>query len=161
MHKKGKENVVADALLRNDDGNTTCVAMLVVLEWLDEIRAEYVEVEDCDIMIKNINEYTNFEWKNDIMWYKGRIYLTPASKFKLKILKESQNSLAARHVGLYKTYYNIRQSFYAKGMNKEIQKYVAKCDICQRNKSENIPTQGCYTRDTYQIKNGKRFRWIL
>lgn len=27
-------------------------------------------------------------------------------------------------------------------MSKEIQKYVAECDICQRNKNENVPTQG-------------------
>ena len=27
-------------------------------------------------------------------------------------------------------------------MSKEIQKYAAKCDICQRNKSDNVPTRG-------------------
>eukprot|EP00253_Pinus_taeda_P032530 PITA_32530 len=112
LHKKGKENVVADALSRKDDDHTTCAAMIVVPEWLDEIRVEYAKDEDCDSMIKNISQCTNFEWKNDILWYKGRIYLTPTSKFKVKILKESHNLLEARHVGFYKTYYNIRQSFY-------------------------------------------------
>ena len=116
--------------------------MLVVLEWLDEIRAEYAKDKDCDSMIKNISHYVNFEWKNDILWYKGRIYLTPASKFKATILKESHNLPATSHVGFYKTYHNIRQSFYWKGMSKEIHKYVAKCNICHRNKSENILTPG-------------------
>ena len=37
LHKKGKENVVADALSRKDDDNTTCATMVVVPEWLDEI----------------------------------------------------------------------------------------------------------------------------
>jgi len=126
LHKKGKENVVANALSRKDDDHTTCAAMIVVQEWLDEIRAEYAKDKDCDSMINNISQYTNFEWKNDILWYKGRIYLTPASKFKIKILKESHNSPAAGHVRFYKTYYNVRQSFYWKDMSKEIQKYVSK-----------------------------------
>lgn len=126
LHKKGKENVVVDALSGKDDKHTTCVNMIVVPEWLNKIRAEYAKDEDWGSMIKNINQYTNFEWKNYILWYKGRIYLTLASKFKVRILKESHNFPTAGHVGFYKTYYNIRQSFYSKGMSKEIHKYVAK-----------------------------------
>lgn len=108
LHKKGKENVVADALSRKDDDHTTCVAMIVVLEWLDEIQVEYAKDEDCDSKIKDISEYTNFEWKNNILGYKDRIYLTSAFKFNVKILKEFHNSLAVGHVRLYKTYYNIQ-----------------------------------------------------
>lgn len=37
LDKKGRENVVADALSRKDDDNTICVTFVVVLEWLDEI----------------------------------------------------------------------------------------------------------------------------
>ena len=37
LHKKGKENVVGDALSSKDDDNTACAAMIVVLEWLGEI----------------------------------------------------------------------------------------------------------------------------
>lgn len=107
-HKKGKENIVADALSRKDEDNTTCVAMVIIPEWLDEIRVEYAKDEDCASMIENIHQYTNFEWKNDIIWYKGRIYLTTISKFKTKVLKESHSSPAAGHVGFFKTYYNIR-----------------------------------------------------
>ena len=46
------------------------------------------------------------------------------------------------HVGIFKTYYNARQSFFWKGMNADIQKYVAECGVCQRNKSENILSPG-------------------
>lgn len=55
LHKKGKENVVAYALSRKDDDHTTCAAMIVVSEWLDEIRAEYAKDEDYDSMIKDIS----------------------------------------------------------------------------------------------------------
>ena len=92
-----------DALSCKDDDNTTCATMIVVPEWLDEIQPKYAKDEDCDSMIKNISEHTKYEWKNDILWYKGSIYLTPASKFKVKIVKEPHNSRVAEHVGFYKT----------------------------------------------------------
>jgi hypothetical protein len=64
------------------------------------------------------------------------------SKFKIKVLQEAHDCPAAGHVGFFKTYYNARQSFFWKGMSTDIQKYVAECDLCQRNKTENISTPG-------------------
>ena len=70
------------------------------------------------------------------------IYLSPTSRFKTKVFIESHDSPAAGHVGFFKTYYNARQSFYGKGIYNGIQNYVAECDTCQRNKSENVRTLG-------------------
>ena len=56
----------------------------------------------------------------------------------VKAMKESHDSAAAGHVGFFESYYNARRSFFWKGMQKYIQQYVAECDKCQRNKSENI-----------------------
>ena len=55
---------------------------------------------------------------------------------------ESHDSPVVGHVGFFKTYDNARQSFYWKGMYKEIQKYVAECDTCQRKKGKNLVTPG-------------------
>jgi len=43
IHKKGKENVVADALSRKDEDITSYSISVTTLEWLDEIRSEYVK----------------------------------------------------------------------------------------------------------------------
>jgi hypothetical protein len=109
---------------------------------LNEIRIEHAKnTETCSI-INDLTQYPKFEWKNDILWYKGRIYLNTNSKFKTKVLQEAHDCPAAGHAGFFKTYYNARQSFFWKGMSAYIQKYVAECDLCQRNKSENILTPG-------------------
>ena len=100
---------------------------------MDEIRTEYAKNTKVCSIINNINQYPKFEWKNDLLWYKGRIYLSANSKFKTKVCKESHDFPTARHVGFYKTYYNARQSFFLKGMNADIHKYVAGCDTFQRN----------------------------
>ena len=43
IHKKGKENVVADPLSRKDEDITSYSISVTTLEWLDEIRSEYVK----------------------------------------------------------------------------------------------------------------------
>jgi hypothetical protein len=113
---------------------------VVIPDWLDEIRVEYAKDPESNSIINNLDQNPKFEWKNGILWYKNRIYLIPSSKFNMKVLRESHNSPTSGHVGFFKTYYNARQSFYWKGMNKEIQIFVAECEICQRNKNENVMT---------------------
>ena len=115
---------------------------MVIPEFLDEIRTEYAKNAQVCSIIDNINQYPKFEWKNDLLWYKGRIYLSANSKFKTKVCKESHDCAVVGHVGFYKTYYNARKSFFWKGMNADIDKYVAECDTCQRNKPKNISSLG-------------------
>ena len=64
---------------------------------MDEIRTEYAKNPKTCSIINNLNQYPKFEWKNDILWYKGRIYLNTNSRFKAKVLKESHDCPAAGH----------------------------------------------------------------
>jgi hypothetical protein len=83
------------------------------------------------------------------------------SKFKIKVLQEAHDYPAAGHVGFFKTYYNARQSFFWKGMSTDIQKYVAECDLCQKNKTKNISIPGVLHPLHFLTKNGKKSQWIL
>ena len=138
LHKKGKDNIVADALSRKEEEVQVYAVSMVIPKFLDKIQTKHAKITKVCSIINNINQYPKFEWKNDLLWYKGRIYLSANSKFKTKVCKESHHCPAVGHVGFYKTYYNERESFVLKGMNSEIHKYVAECDTCQRNKAENI-----------------------
>ena len=80
LHKKGKDNVVADALSRKDEEVQVYVVSMVIPEFLDEIWTEYAKNAKVCSIINNINQYPKFEWKNDLLWYKGRIYLSANSK---------------------------------------------------------------------------------
>ena len=141
LHKRGKDNLVADSLSRKGEVQTYAIS-IVIPEWLDEIRREYAKDPNTRALMEYQNRGSKFKWRKDILWYKGRIYLNPTSRFKTKVMIESHDSPAAGHVGFFETYYNAIQLFYWKGMHKDIQKYVAECDTCQRNKSENIMTPG-------------------
>ena len=95
LHKKGKDHVVADALSRKDEESTLLAVSVVVPEWLNEIRSEYAKDPKMLAIINNLLGNSKFEWKNDILWYKGRIYLNSKSKFISKILKGSHDSMSS------------------------------------------------------------------
>ena len=59
---------------------------------------EYAKHPNTCALIEDSNRGPKFEWKNDILWYKGRIYLNPTSRFKTKVIIESHDSPAAKHV---------------------------------------------------------------
>jgi hypothetical protein len=44
----------------------------------------------------------NWEWKRDILCYKGRIFLFPQSNLKQQISRESHDSSMAGHLGFLK-----------------------------------------------------------
>ena len=87
IHKKGKENVVTDVLSRKYEDITSYSISIAIPEWLNEIQSEYAKDPETSTIINNSNRDPKFEWKNDIVWYKGRIYLNSNSKFKVKAIK--------------------------------------------------------------------------
>lgn len=109
-----------------------------------DLQSEYVKDPDIQQLIQRIQQgkEEKFEWKNDILWYKGWIFLGPNSAFRNKILNEAHVVPAAGHEGFYKTYLRVKQSFFWKGMKKDIMKFVAKCVVCQVNKYECVAPPG-------------------
>ena len=87
LHKRGKDNVVADALSKKDEEPALLAISVVVPAWLNEIRSEYAKDPEITAIINNLPNNSKFEWKNGILWYKGRIYLNTNSKFKLRYSK--------------------------------------------------------------------------
>jgi hypothetical protein len=115
LHKRGKENITAHALSRKDEETQVFAISIAIPEWLDEIRIEYAKNPESCSIINNLNQYPKFEWENNILWYKVRIYLKSNSRFKTKVLHESHDCPSARHVGFFKTYYNAQDHFFGKG----------------------------------------------
>ena len=80
--------------------------------------------------------------KRDILWYKECLYLYMNSTLKHKILKELHESPIGGHSGFLKTYHRVKQDFFWEGLKGDVQKCVAECLVCQRNKGETIKTPG-------------------
>jgi hypothetical protein len=83
-----------------------------------------------------------FTWKNDLLWYKYRLYLCKNSQLKQKVLLELHTSPVGGHSGILKTYHRVKKDFFWDGLKTDVQRFVAECLVCQQNKVETIKTLG-------------------
>jgi hypothetical protein len=73
---------------------------------------------------------------NNIIYYKGRIYLVPESTFKKKVFQAFHDAPMACHQGFLKTYKHVRERFSWKELKGDIMRYIKECATCQQNKDE-------------------------
>ena len=88
IYKKGKLNVVANALSRNDEEVEAllCAISIIQPDWITEARDEWKKYEEVWTLIQNLQQDPStsdtFSWKNDSLWYKDRLYLCKGSQLK-------------------------------------------------------------------------------
>jgi hypothetical protein len=88
IYKKGKQNVVADALSRKDEDVEAFLYAILIIQpdWIIEERDEWKNDKKVWTLIQRLQQdsdasYT-FTWKNDSLWYKDRLYLCKNSQLK-------------------------------------------------------------------------------
>jgi hypothetical protein len=84
----------------------------------------------------------NFKVIDDIIYYKGRIFLVPRSTFKAKILQACHDGLVAGNQGIVKTYRKVRERFSWKGLEENVVRHIKECTTCQENKDEHTHPAG-------------------
>jgi hypothetical protein len=148
VYKKGKKNVVADALSRNDEDIEVflCAISIIQPNWIIEARDEWKNDKKVWTLIQRLQQYSSasdtFTWKNDSLWYKYRLYLCKNSQLKQKVLLELHTSLVGGHSGFLKTYHRVKKDFFWDGLKTDVQRFVAECLVFQQNKVETIKTPG-------------------
>ena len=74
--------------------------------------------------------------EDEILIYRGRIYVPNSNELKNLILGEMYNVPYARHPGYQKTSAVVKSQYYWPGMKKEVVDFIAKCLECQKVKTE-------------------------
>jgi hypothetical protein len=148
VYKKGKQNVVADALSRKDEDVEAflCAISIIQPDWIIEARDEWKNDEKVWTLIQRLQQDSSasdtFTWKNDSLWYKDRLYLCKNSQLKQKVLLELHTSPVGGHSRFLKTYHRVKKDFFWDGLKTDVQRFVAECLVCQQNKVETIKTPG-------------------
>lgn len=133
-HRKGKENVVPDALSRSleiaeiDDGS----------DWYSKLYASVKRDPEnyIDFKIENNVLYKLVSSQSDVLDYAfDWKQCVPTSKRADILVKEHDEAF---HVGYEKTVAKIKERFYWPRMAAEIKKYVMNCETCKRIKHSTI-----------------------
>jgi len=118
IYKRGKKNVAADALSRKDEDLEAllCAISIIQPDWINEARDEWKNDEEVWALIHKLQQDTitsdTFSWKNDLLWYKYRLYLCKNSQLKQKILMELHTSPLGGHSIFLKTYHKVKKEFF-------------------------------------------------
>lgn len=140
-YKKGKENIVADALSRTFDNQASLSAIsMPIPNWLASVQQGYDSDSSLSQIIhqlaNNPSAIPHYSWDGASLRYKGRLVLPQNPALHQAIFYELHASPSAGHSGFLKTYERARRNFFWKGMKQTIQQMVAECDTCQRHKGE-------------------------
>ena len=68
---------------------------------------------------------------DDIIYYKGRIYLVHESTLREEIMRAIHDTPWAGHPGYFRNYQQIRGRFSWKGLKDDVLKHMSECMACQ------------------------------
>lgn len=81
-----------------------------------------------------------FSVHNDILYYKGRLFIPVETDFRELLLSEFHNSPMGGHFGVKATLSHLAASFAWPQMAKDVKLFVKNCTTCQQNKPFNQKT---------------------
>ena len=170
QYHPGKANVVADALSRKAHCynlrvqkrrpellkeiqrlnlqivNEGCVNTLIVQPTLEgQLRKAQEEDEELQKIKVQTGEGKAPGFRVDdqgTVWYKDRICVPDKEEFRKLIMDEAHNSAYSIHPGSTKMFLDLKEKYWWSGMKKDIARFVACCDICQRVKAEHQKPAG-------------------
>lgn len=84
----------------------------------------------------------NFCYNNNILTYKGRMYIGTGGKIRSKVIQNIHGSHLGGHSGIHNSIHRAKRYFYWPGMNQEIRTEVLQCEVCQKCKGEHVSYPG-------------------
>jgi hypothetical protein len=139
-HIKVKENKVVDAV--NKVVHATTISM-----YQSDLKPIILEAAKPDLQYKELvaklqrgnlqQKIEEYKLDNDeILMYRGRIYVPNSQELKSLVLREMHNVPYAGKPGYQKTIAAVKSQYYWPGMKKEVVDFIAKCLECEKVKAE-------------------------
>uniref|UniRef100_A0A151UHV2 Transposon Ty3-G Gag-Pol polyprotein n=1 Tax=Cajanus cajan TaxID=3821 RepID=A0A151UHV2_CAJCA len=141
-YKKGKSNVVADALSRRYTLLTTLSSQIL---GFDNIRELYEKDLDFQSTYEQcLKKAFDGFYIDDGYLFKMEKVCIPKRSIRKLLIKESHEGGLMGHFGVDKTLSFIKERFYWPHMRVDVQRYCSKCIACLQAKSKVMP-DGLYT----------------
>ena len=117
IYKKGKKNVVVDALYMKDQDIEALLYDISIIQpnWIAKARDEWKNDEKIWTFIEKLQQdpssSNTFRWKDYLLWYKDHLYLGKSSQLKKNVLFEFHSSPGG-HSSFLKTYNRVNKYFF-------------------------------------------------
>jgi hypothetical protein len=137
-HKKGSDNVIADALSRR-------YALLSQLDYrifgLESIKGQYALDDDFKYVLLNCKEGRTWNKYvlNDGYLFRANRLCIPVGFVRLLLLQEAHGGGLMGHFGAKKTEAVLSTHFFWPHLRRDVEHFVARCTTCQKAKSRLNP----------------------
>jgi len=142
-HKKGKDNVVADALSRKNMLLTQLDVKIPGLESLCDLYATDPDFAEPYRLCMLKHAWDKF-YIHDRFLFRANKLCVPESSVRLLLLQESHEGGLMGHFGREKTLLMLADHFYWPKMRRDVDRFVRRCVTCNTSKSKLKP-HGLYT----------------
>lgn len=141
-HKKGKSNVVADALSRRHVLLSTLETKVFGLEHIKDLYKSDLEFSSKFLAC----EHTAFNgyFRHNGYLFKEKKLCVPKGSIRELLVKEAHEGGLMGHFGVSKTLEFLKEHFYWPHMKIDVQKLCERCIVCKKAKSKVMP-HGLYT----------------
>ena len=142
-YKTGASNKAADALSRREaeSGATLATLFTVVDQPIPNILADtQTENREDDHLrllhsaVKTGTASCHISVQDGLLYYKRRIYISPISPLRARLLEEFHGSPVAGHQGIDHTFHKLAAVFYWPNMRRDVRAFVGACLACQGTK---------------------------
>ena len=140
-HKKGSDNVVADALSRRYVLMTSLDARLHGFCLLKDLYASDHDFGVIYGICLGVKEHDTY-FIDDGFLFRAGLLCIPKSSVRDLLIKEAHETRG--HFGALKTLAALKENFYWPRMSKQVKRFVQACTVCHRAKSRSSPN-GLYT----------------
>lgn len=143
-YKKGKDNLVADALSRKH----ACMAIsMVTPTWISAVEESYKQDSHCQQLLEQLllspdHTFNQNQLQDGIIRHKGKIYVGKDLPLRNRLMQALHSSAVGGHSGINASYNRLKQIFYWPAMKKDMDQFVTICPVCQKNKGETCPYPG-------------------
>ncbi|PKU71150.1 hypothetical protein MA16_Dca014775 [Dendrobium catenatum] len=123
------------------------ISVPLMVDW-GAIKEESMQDEELrnirgDLM-KNMSSHPGYSLEGERLLHQGRFVMPRTSIHIPHLMHEFHGCAVGGHSGIQKTYRRSTAELYWKGMNKDVEEMVTRCEVCQRNKYMTMAPEGYY-----------------
>jgi hypothetical protein len=128
IYKKGKDNVVADALSRMHHLFAIQAVSSVQPEWIQELLNSYGTDSTAQQLFTELAVHSpnaqGFSLHKGLIRYKGKVWVAQNAALQTKLIHALHSSAIGGHSGINATYFRLKKLFHWKGLKQDVEDYV-------------------------------------